>query len=104
MEAYRKFIDIIVKPDYTVEYKEITVKVKHNPYVVKIHVEGDMKKKRELATTKIEYRLEHPDVKSCRGRRKIYQSVKERNHAYYKRTHPNCREMLRTAPLITCSA
>ena len=46
MEADRKFIDIIVKPDYNVEYKEIIVKVKHNPYVVKIHVEGDMKKKK----------------------------------------------------------
>ena len=53
MEAYKKFIDIIVKPDYTGEYKDIIVKVKHNRYVVKIHVEGDMKKKRELATTKM---------------------------------------------------
>ena len=103
MEGDRKFIDISVKPDYTGEYKQIIVKVKHNPYVVKIHVEGDMKK-RELATIKIECRLERSDVKSCRGRRKFYQIVKERNHAYYKRTHPNCREMNRTAPLITCSA
>ena len=78
MESDRKFIDIIVKPDYTGEYKEIIVKVKHNPYVVKIPVEGDMKKKRELATTKIEYRLEHPDVKSCRGRRKFYRKCERK--------------------------
>ena len=71
MEVDRKFIDIIVKPDYTGEYKEITVKVKHNPYIVKIPVEGDIKKNRELATTKIEYRLEHPEIKKRTTKRCI---------------------------------
>ena len=75
--------------------KEITVKVRHNPFVVKIPVEGDFKKLRELATAKIGYRVTHPNVRTDIGRgHKLYSSLKEKNHIHYERR-------VRT---ITCSS
>ena len=66
MDVSRKFLDIIMKPQYT-PLKEICMMVRGLPYLIRIpNIDKPLNILRELANTKIRYKLDHPSPRKTR--------------------------------------
>jgi hypothetical protein len=86
MEQYKKFCDILMKPEYT-EYKDAWIMIRHEPYVIKMPVTTNKTYDDfpRLAYAKIIYHLEHTSptkVKQGRPRKYNYKDKSEANHLY----------------------